>query len=193
MSEIKQLPSFEDAALLFLRTQCQTNPAYSHGYWAGLICGGQSVSPKDWIVALYEKPDAWETLDPTLARFFLVVAEVTVEQLSDPHYAFQLLLPDDDDPIDERLSSLCDWVRAFLAGFEAQGKIQPRPVLSTESKEALTDLQEITSLSVTFNDAETEEQDYAEVVEYVRLAVLLLHQEMLNARSQGVVHPPYLH
>lgn len=193
MPEIKQLPTFEDAALLFLRTRCPINPSYSHGYWAGLICGGQSVSPKDWIMAIYEKESAWDDLDPLLARFFLVVAEVTVEQLSDPHYAFQLLLPDDDDPMDERLASLCDWVRAFLIGFEAQGKIQPRPMLSEESKEALKDLQEITELSVTFNDAESEEQDYAEVVEYVRLAVLLLHQEMLNARSQGAEHPPYVH
>lgn len=193
MSEIKQLPSFEDAALLFLRTRCHINPSYAHGYWAGLICGGQSVSPKDWVVAIYEKEGAWEALDPLLARFFLVVAEVTVEQLSDPHYAFQLLLPDDEDPIDERLTSLCDWARAFLIGFEAQGKIQPRPLLSDEAKEALKDLGEITELSVTFNDAETEEQDYAEVVEYVRLAVLLLHQEMLNARSQGAEHPTYLH
>ena len=55
MSEIKQLPSFEDAALLFLRTRCHINPSFAHGYWAGLICGGQSVSPKDWIVAIYEK------------------------------------------------------------------------------------------------------------------------------------------
>ncbi len=193
MSEIKQLPSFEEAALLFLRNKCPINPSYAHGYWAGLICGGQSVSPKDWIMALYDKPNAWDKLSAALARFFLVVAEVTVEQLSDPHYAFQLLLPDDEDPLDERLASLCEWVRAFLVGFEAQGKIQPRPMLSAESKEALEDLEEITSLSVTFNDAETEEQDYAEVVEYVRLAVLLLHQEMLNARSQGAVHPPYVH
>jgi yecA family protein len=193
MSDIKQLPSFEDAALLFLRTKCQTNPSYAHGYWAGLICGGQSVSPKDWIIALYEAPDAWNDLDSLLARFFLAVAEVTVEQLSDPHYIFQLLLPDDEDPMDERIASLSDWTRAFLIGFEAQGKIQPRPMLSAESKEALDDLQEITTLSTTFNETETEEQDYAEVVEYVRLAVLLLHQEMLNARSQGGVHPPYLH
>jgi yecA family protein len=193
MSEIKQLPPFEDAALLFLRSRCQINPSYAHGYWTGLICGGQSVSPKDWIIALFDKPDAWDTLDPHLARFFLLVAEVTVEQLSDPHYTMQLLLPDDEDPIDERLASLCDWVRAFLAGFEAQGKIQPRPALSEEAKEALSDLQEITALSVTFNDAASEEQDYAEVVEYVRLAVLLLHHEMLNARSQGGERHPYVH
>ncbi len=154
---------------------------------------GKGVSPKDWIIALFDKPDAWDTLDPHLARFFLLVAEVTVEQLSDPHYTMQLLLPDDEDPIDERLASLCDWVRAFLAGFEAQGKIQPRPALSEEAKEALSDLQEITALSVTFNDAASEEQDYAEVVEYVRLAVLLLHHEMLNARSQGGERHPYVH
>lgn len=193
MSEIKQLPSFEDAALLFLRTKCHINPSFAHGYWAGYICGGQSVSPKDWIKAIFEKDDAWDELDPLLARFFLVVAEVTVAQLSDPHYSFQLLLAEDDDPMDERLACLCDWTRGFLKGFDAQAKIQPRPLLSDDAKEALSDLQEVTDLSATFNDAESEEQDYAEVVEYVRLAVLLLHNEMLNARSQGGEHPPYLH
>lgn len=193
MSDIKQLPSFEDAALLFLRTRCQINPSYAHGYWAGLICGGQSVSPKEWINALFDKKDAWDALDPVLARFFLVVAEVTVEQLSDPHYSMQLLLPDDDDPLDERLASLSSWVRAFLTGFEAQGKIQPQPLLSDDAKEALKDLGEITELSATFNEPESEEQDYADVVEYVRLAVLLLHNEILGVRSQGGDHPPYVH
>ena len=56
--------------------------------------------------------------------------------------------------------------------------------------EVLRDLTHISQASVeTGADAEEEEQAYAEIVEYVRAGVQLIHDELLELRTAGAAAP----
>jgi uncharacterized protein YgfB (UPF0149 family) len=99
-------------------------------------------------------------------------------------------LPDDDAPLVERAMALSQWCQGFLYGFGIGGAV-PRDRLSGEVEEVLRDLTHIGQASVeTGADAEEEEQAYAEIVEYVRAGVQLIHDELIELRVEGSNTPP---
>ena len=97
---------------------------------------------------------------------------------------FQLLLPDDDAVLMERALALSQWCQGFLYGFGTGGAV-PREQLSAEVEEVLRDLTHISQAAVeTGAEAEEEEQAYAEIVEYVRAGVQLIHDELIELRAR---------
>ncbi len=137
-----------------------------HGTLCGFLCAGQRFEA-DWPrqLALEPADDAATAVDPTLAA--LVAA--SRDQLDDPSLGFAPLLP--DDRLESRAEALLDWCRGFLGGFGLGGG---RP-LSEEGAEALDDLARIAATSLTFEDPDSDAESLEELVEFVRVAVLMLH------------------
>jgi uncharacterized protein YgfB (UPF0149 family) len=98
---------------------------------------------------------------------------VSVTQLEDRSFAFELLLPDASAPTVERAEALLDWCRGFLGGFGLAGGNEAG--LSEEGGEALQDLARLAQASPEDGDDEEDQDALAEIEEYVRVAVLLLH------------------
>lgn len=111
--------------------------------------------------------DAVENAD-ALLRF----AQIAQEELLSDDLRFMPLLPDDEAPVELRVEALAEWCAAFLAGFAALGQIAS----SEEEEEILEDLAAISSADIDGLDAEEAERLYAEIVEYIRVTVLLLLQ-----------------
>lgn len=111
--------------------------------------------------------DAVENAD-ALLRF----AQIAQEELLSDDLRFMPLLPDDEAPVELRVEALAEWCAAFLAGFAALGQI----VSSEEEEEILEDLAAISSADIDGVEAEEAERLYAEIVEYIRVTVLLLLQ-----------------
>jgi len=87
------------------------------------------------------------------------------------------------DPNAERIAALAQWSQGFLYGFGIGAPTTPES-LPGDTAEVLRDLSEIARA----NDAEVagsdeEEQAYAELVEYLRAAVQLLHEEFAAQRD----------
>ena len=134
-------------------------------------------------------PDADEDPADERAPLRLLFAD-TVRALRGDEMEFQLLLPDDDALLVERATALSQWCQGFLYGFGTGGNVS-RDQLSGEVEEVLRDLTHISQASVdTGADAEEEEQAYAEIVEYVRAGVQLLHDELNELRIAGDSVPP---
>ncbi|RBE00229.1 YecA family protein, partial [Xanthomonas oryzae pv. oryzae] len=77
-------------------------------------------------------------------------------------------------PLAARTDALFDWCRAFLGGFGLAA--QQRPALSEEGEEALQDLARLAQASSDdFDAADEDDTALAEIEEFVRVAVLLLH------------------
>ncbi len=81
-------------------------------------------------------------------------------------------------------TALSQWCQGFLYGFGTGRCRAARANCSGEVEEVLRDLTHISQASVeTGADAEEEEQAYAEIVEYVRAGVQLIHDELIELRA----------
>lgn len=104
-------------------------------------------------------------------------AMIIKELMDDSLAAVTLLLPDDDEPLAHRLNALSDWGQGFLAGF---GLVKQENKLSIETLEILQDISAITQLEldVEKEDEPRSENDYMELVEFLRIAPLLIANEL---------------
>jgi uncharacterized protein len=108
-------------------------------------------------------------------------------QLDDPQLGFQPLLPPDAQPLAERAEALTAWCQGFLGGF---GVAAGGAGLGEEVDEVLGDLAAIAASHFEPDPAiEEEENAYAELLEFVRVAVLCLRGELTpQAPSSGRPH-----
>jgi len=107
--------------------------------------------------------------------------EASVAQLEDRDFAFELLLSDAGDTA-AQADALFTWARAFLGGF-GLGAGGRRPTLSEEGEEALNDLAKLAQASSEDFESGNDDDDdaLAEIEEFIRVAVLLLHGDCVMA------------
>ena len=77
-------------------------------------------------------------------------------------------------PLAERAKALGQWCQGFLDGF---GMVVGNAPLSAEAMEVLQDLSAIAQVQSGLEESEDGESDYMEVMEYLRVAPLLLFAE----------------
>ena len=97
---------------------------------------------------------------------------------------FEPLLPDDDDSLWSARRRCRNGARGSCTASAPARRC--RRGATGEVEEVLRDLTHISRASVeTGADAEEEEQAYAEIVEYVRAGVQLIHDELIELRAAG--------
>lgn len=106
------------------------------------------------------------------ADALLEFVHLTSEELFSDDLRFMPLLPDDDEPVSDRVDAMAEWSAAFLAGFGALGDID----LSDDETDVLEDLSAIGSAEVGSVEEEEAERMYTDVVEYLKVTVLMLMQ-----------------
>ena len=135
-----------------------------------------------------EKPDAMSN------DCILTLYKNTLNNLSSGDYALQLFLPDDDTDIAERAQALGQWAHGFLIGFGAAG-IDPQTQFSSDNAGALRDLAQIAQVTSADGDHldngghlsaadDSQEADYFELTEYVRIVALTFYAEYSAVDSE---------
>lgn len=154
-----------------------TSAAEAHGILCGQLCAGSRLTGVGWLKQylpmLGIKREPWEALTQRLYG----LRHFCEEDLESHDLEFALLLPDDEEKIEVRLNALSEWCSGFLAGFGSIGL--PAAPLPDEVGAAIKDLQAISQVDVASGEetGEEGENDYFEVAEYVRMAVIGLYQE----------------
>ncbi len=176
------LPDWADIDSAAVRMSLVSTPAELHGALCGwLSAGGDDVPAWPARVMADDALPAPVSGDPLDV---LRIASVT--QLGDTDFGFQLLLPDENVPVTERAGAMFDWCRAFLGGF---GLAVGDKKLSEEGEEALGDIANLAAARVDDVDPEGDEESLAEIEEYLRMAVLLLHADCtLGPRHRQRLH-----
>ena len=178
--------NFNDIADGFIRANMMGSPAELHGVLCGRISGGEHLSEEELlsIVAQFfeverERIEDFGDLIPELYQFSL-------GQICSSGFEFVPLLPDDDFSLNERLASLGEWCQGFLFGLGHSG-LSMETELTGDISDALRDLASISHVAALEDDHSEEEDEvsYAELVEYVRVAVLLIHAELNATEDQG--------
>jgi len=120
------------------------------------------------------------------------VYAATVAALSGRDMEFDLLIPGDDQPIEERARALTSWCTGFLYGLGSNGAADPQQ-LPGDLGEIVRDLSEITHAGVDATDSlEASESALEELVEFVRVGVQLVFDELEPLRGRAAP-PPVLH
>lgn len=183
------LPDFQLALRLGKGELDSAEMAECHGVICGLICRESAETASG---CLYQLAALQLMADPDSAMQDLITElhASTVRQLDDEEMGFTLWLPDDEEPLEERMIALAQWCSGFLAGLASGGQFQS---LSDEAREALEDLQqigraELTSQGIAAEDSEDEEEALFEISEYVRIVVLMMREEFRGPGSEDVIH-----
>ncbi|MBL0162138.1 MAG: UPF0149 family protein [Xanthomonadales bacterium] len=165
--------SYRELSETLARLQIGINASDLHGSLTGYLCGGGKTTAEDWTEAL--------AFDLEAARGDAVFAQVyhfCREQLDDVELAFEPLLPSDDVPLSVRADALVDWCRGFLGGVGLAGAGRPGKEMSADAREIVQDFGNIAASNLEYTGSEEDEAALAEVLEFVRVGVLLLYGEL---------------
>ncbi len=154
------------------------NAAEAHGLLAGLLCMDAGVDREFWLNLVFG-PEAEVSNAGELAPWTRLF-EATRRQLDDFDFSFTLLLPDDDNPLEERADALGEWCRGFLLGLGYGSKDSNWP---GECTELLQDFVEITRLDPAAS-GEADEAAFEELAEYVRVGVQVIQGELRSRTPQ---------
>ncbi|MDO7903656.1 YecA family protein [Pseudomonas sp. K1(2024)] len=149
------------------------SPAELHGLLIGRSCAGAGFDAESWLA---DAAAALESEPQDNVRAALIgLQEMVKAELTGEDVAIVLLLPGDETSLTERATALGQWCQGFIAGFglNAGGKD-----LSTDAKDVLQDLVAISQVQEALEESEDGENDYMEVMEYLRVAPLLLYTEL---------------
>lgn len=93
---------------------------------------------------------------------------------------YDLLLPPDDRPLQERANAVLDWVRGLLFGLALGGL--GREQLLGQAAEAFDDLVELTRMDLdAIAEGDADEQALTEIVEFLRVAAMLIREDRAKA------------
>ena len=174
-------------AHLIATTDPSVSPAELQGLLIGRSCAGAGFAPEPWLLDVTE----WLGHPPEepLSQALLGLQRMLEQELKSDEMALTLLLPNDDASVSERALALGQWCQGFVNGFG--WLIGDRP-LSKDALETVQDLTSIAQIGDQLDDSEESEIDYMEVMEYLRVAPLLLFTECAQA-PQAPAPSPTLH
>ncbi len=166
----------------------------AHGVLCGMLCAQGATEVTSWLVHVLGETTAGSEALQGVAGMLTQMYQATLEQMNDSVAGFSLYLPDDDEPLEERIESLGLWCQGYLYGLAAGG-VREDTGLPDDTQELMRDILEISRVgqaSLSEDDGESAmEQDevaYAEVMEYVRMGVLLIYEELQPLQSSQTVH-----
>ncbi len=157
-------------------------PSDLHGSLTGYLCGGGVADSHDWLAALELDPDddVAAMPQPVLTNLY----EQCAAWLDDPEMGFEPLLPPADTALENRADALVEWCRGFLGGLGLAG-VSRQHGLSADGAEILKDFGIIAGTRFEYADGEEDETALTEVIEFIRVGVLLLHAELVSTPQAG--------
>lgn len=157
----------------------------SHGVLCARFCTETRPDPAAWVQEVIGQQDSnnlqVRNSQETLAHLYLQTEQLFQNALEQ----FDLLMPDDHEPLDVRMQALVDWCSGFLSGLGLAG-LEDNESLDLEIREIMQDFIEITRMDVAVDDVEENEAAFTEIEEYVRIGVMTIG---LSLRPQAEDSP----
>jgi len=160
--------------------------AQSHGLLSGRLAIAGADCGREWMSQVLEGTDPNDALRGECEALLGVLFESTYRQLSERQSEFEPLLPDDNDPTAARAAALAHWCEGFLHGLVSadHGDALKQRLSSDPLADMIRDMLQITrAVADEDTHSETDEQAYAELVEYLRVAAQLAYEELVEFRQ----------
>ena len=176
--------------------------AEAHGILVGQLCGGLKLDGIMWLKQYLQGIGVKREPAEDQRAWFYALLDLSSKELANAGMSFHPLLPDDEDPLGDRLEAVGDWCSGFLAGFGSAGSSSDE-TLPEDIAAALKDFAEISKIDVDVEgDADLEEENaYIELTEYMKTVALLIYTEFglsrqpVDTMAQDIDqdHSPTLH
>jgi uncharacterized protein YgfB (UPF0149 family) len=157
-----------------------TEAAEAHGTLTGCLCAAIGYRFEEWLQEILPEGRAHPLATAALRALYLETAGA----LESSEMEFDPLLPEDEASLDTRTVALAQWCQGFLYGLGGSA-LNDATGLPGEVGEIVRDFSEITRVGVDDGQSlESNESAYAELVEFVRVGVQLVFEELGPLRSQ---------
>ncbi|MCK5263396.1 MAG: UPF0149 family protein [Gammaproteobacteria bacterium] len=189
-------PDIEILDEALFKVNAMMGAAESHGVLCGMLCARGAIELSEWIGHVLGDQEEGNVLLHDTVHQLSELHQVTMEKVNDISGSFYMLLPDDDDDLNDRTEALANWCQGFVYGLTAGG-IDKDSKLPGDTQEILLDFIEISRAGYNIGEddvievSETTEEDeiaFVEVVEYVRTGVMLINEELQNMVPSPTLH-----
>lgn len=163
--------------------------AECHGVLCGILCASGSSDMQRWVRHLFEARTTDREITADSLKLLHDVHQCTLTEINHETLEFTMLLPDQAESMDVRISGLADWCSGFSLGL-IMGGLNVKMLLSDDVREFVEDVQYISDASFTEDDnnPDQSEQSFTEIEEYVRMGVLLLNEELQPVSQKPTIH-----
>lgn len=182
----ENIPNYLAISSALEKLETEVTPSEVHGTLCGLLCAKVSATANQWQNALWPhlERDENDLIQGEVFEILNQLHDISRLQLNAPNCEFELLLPDDEDPLDNRVNALGDWCQGFLVGLTLGGVTDFSP-LPEDAREVANDMVEIARAGTSYDleGSEEDETAYAELIEYLRVGILLINEELQPSRA----------
>jgi yecA family protein len=191
---MSQFPEISDLEELLYRADAAMGAAEAHGALCGMLCARGTVELSEWVDHVVGEQEQGSELLHDVVHKMSDLLQATMEMMNDATGEFRLLLPDEDDPLPERVDALASWCQGFIYGLAAGG-ITEESELPEDTDELLQDLIEISRARHDVDEEEEQESDasddevaYMEIEEYVKVGVLNIYEDLQPIQTTQTIH-----
>lgn len=149
-----------------------------HGFICAQLCTSDKPENRSWRECLGAEG---EELQAVLTR----MGETVVKELESPDFSFELMLPSDEATLALRADALSQWCRGFLFGLGNGGLTEAG--LSGDCRELVEDMDRISRARAELEQGE--EFALMELIEFVRVGVMTVYQELRPMRTTAQDQP----
>ena len=182
-----QLPDFEHTLALAQGNLEASDLAECHGICCGLLCR-RSNANLDTYMELLSTLELVKDPGTGLSMSLDELLMASKKQLQDEDLGVSLWLPGDGETLEDRTMALSQWCSGFLAGLGAGGEKRLKG-LSDDANEAIRDLKQISNADVTdTTESEEDENAFMEIVEYIRIVVLMIREDLRGPDADDAIH-----
>jgi uncharacterized protein YgfB (UPF0149 family) len=178
--DVASYSNYAQIRRLLSESRALTEPAEAHGTLAGALCASGGYRLEDWLAEILPEGGPAGAAGPLLRGIY----DETRAALTGTQMQFELLMPDDDESIERRTEALTQWCNGFVYGLGSSGATDPER-LPGDAGEIVRDLAQIMRAGVDDSEGvEANESALAELVEFVRVGVQVVFEEL------GVMRQP---
>jgi uncharacterized protein YgfB (UPF0149 family) len=184
-SKESEVLDFDECCTQMMEFGYEVSPSELHGLLSGVVCVGLKMTPEK-VITLAIKHLNVDTCSDRNRLTINTMHEFIEREMFNADSRYALFLPDDELDLTQRVRCLASWAQGFLVGFGTASGQMGVTEFSSETEEALKDIVNIANISDDFGTEEGEEGEsaYAEIVEYLKIAVLLMSSEFLAKVKQ---------
>ncbi|ASG67862.1 5-formyltetrahydrofolate cyclo-ligase [Francisella halioticida] len=171
-------PNFEDVKEALKVMQALSSASEAHGLLCALFSFGAEVKFTAWSDSLMTKTiEEGDLVSASALKTMKKLYDYTKSQFDEKGLSFDLFIPEDNELLSYRAEALTYWIKGFLSGVGLFG-LDFENSKAKEVKEAIHDLMQISYMDYdSLEQDESCEDDFMELLEYTKVAVLLIDSE----------------
>lgn len=170
-------PNYEQIQDILSFVKSPYTPEDCHGMLCAMLIVNNSLQCKRWLDEICTQSEEGKSLGGDNHDTLCALYEHTKQELNDTLLSFTLLIPEEHNSLNARVTSLKKWCDGFLFGLALAG-VKDLTHVPEDSMEILQDITTISRASEDDEEDEMNEVAYSDIVEYVRMGVLLINEEM---------------